>query len=192
MMKFREGKPQRRKDIALKSNYRDYRSELREDFNCRCGYCNDLDIPRKEYFEIDHFVPQKIMVVKKDNDYQNLVYACHSCNNAKRANWPSGDENVPIVGDKGWIDPCSSDYANQFKRDDIGHIIPITPIGKWMYDKLKLYKPQHQILWNIEQLKIVSVALEHKIEEDTENVKLYKQFFQLTKKIKEWSERLYN
>lgn len=90
-MKFRDNKPQRRKTVVLKSNYRDYRSELREDFNCRCGYCNDPDIPRKEYFEIDHFVPQKIMGVKNANDYQNLVYACHSCNNAKRANWPSGE-----------------------------------------------------------------------------------------------------
>lgn len=61
-----------------------------------------------------------------------------------------------------------------------------------MYDKLKLYKSQHQILWNIEQLKLISAALEHKIEEDSDNIKLYKQFFLLTKKINEWAKRFYN
>lgn len=191
-MIFREKQPKRRSNVVLKTNYRDYRSELREDFNCRCGYCNDLDIPRKEYIEIDHFVPRKIMVVKKINDYQNLVYACHSCNNAKGAIWPSGDENVPIVEDKGWIDPCSEDYANQFSRDDDGRIVPITAIGKWMYEKLRLYKQQHFVLWNIEQLKLISGELDSKIYEDPENIELYKQFYLLSKEIGKWSERLYH
>lgn len=190
-MLFRKDDPQRRDNIVEKKNYRDYRIPLREDFNCRCGYCNDRDIPRVEYFEIDHLVPQKIMKKKKDNDYNNLVYACHSCNNAKRAKWPSCDENFPIVGEKGWIDPCSEDYAKQFERDDSGRIIPTTPIGKWMYDNLKLYKPQHQVLWSLEQLELLSDALEQKIEGDIDNLKLYKQFFLLTKKIKEWSKKIY-
>ena len=64
-------------------------------------------------------------------------------------------------------------------------------IGKWMYDKLKLYKPQHQIRWNIEQLRLISDELKNKIEEDSDNIKLYKQFYLLTKKINEWTEQLY-
>lgn len=162
-MKFREVCPKRSLDVVERSNYRDYRDNLRADFNNRCGYCNDLDAPRKEYFEIDHLVPQKIMVNKKNNDYQNLVYACHSCNNAKRKKWPSGDENIPIVGDKGWIDPCTEEYDKQFSRDENGNIIPLTPIGRWMYDNLKLYKPQHSILWNIEQLDMICQELAEKL-----------------------------
>lgn len=64
-MKFREVCPKRSLDVVERTNYRDYRDSLRADFNNRCGYCNDLDEPRKEYFEIDHLVPQKIMVNKK-------------------------------------------------------------------------------------------------------------------------------
>ena len=64
-MLFRKDDPQRRDNIVEKKNYRDYRIPLREDFNCRCGYCNDRDIPRVEYFEIDHLVPQKIMKKKR-------------------------------------------------------------------------------------------------------------------------------
>lgn len=120
-----------------------------------------------------------------------MVYACHSCNNAKRAKWPSRDENISIIGEKGWIDPCSGDYAKQFERDDCGRIVPITPIGKWMYDNLKLYKSQHQVLWNLEQLDVLSDTLEQKIEGDNDNVILYKQFYLLTKKIREWSKKLY-
>lgn len=190
-MLFREHTPQRRDNIEEKKKYRDYRIPLREDFNYRCGYCDDRDFPRVEYFEIDHLIPQKIMKVKKDNDYKNLVYACHSCNNAKRAKWPSRDENISIIGEKGWIDPCSGDYAKQFERDDCGRIVPITPIGKWMYDNLKLYKSQHQVLWNLEQLDVLSDTLEQKIEGDNDNVILYKQFYLLTKKIREWSKKLY-
>lgn len=61
-MLFREHTPQRRDNIEEKKNYR---IPLREDFNYRCGYCDDRDFPRVEYFEIDHLIPQKIMKVKK-------------------------------------------------------------------------------------------------------------------------------
>ena len=73
----------------------------------------------------------------KDTDYSNLVYSCRSCNNAKRKKWPTGKEHI---------------------HND-GKIIPVTPLGKWMYDELKLHKRQHQILWNIEQLDETLKAL---------------------------------
>lgn len=190
-MKFRDMCPKRRSDVVEKSNYRDYRDSLRADFNNRCGYCNDLDNPRKEYFEIDHLVPQKIMVKKKKTDYQNLVYACHSCNNAKRKKWPSGDENIPVVGNKGWVDPCSEKYAKQFSRDDNGNIIPLTPIGEWMYDNLKLYKPQHSILWNLEQIKLIKDKLSDKIPENKDNTPFLLQVISLCLKYEDLFEKFF-
>ena len=190
-MKFREVCPKRSLDVVERTNYRDYRDSLRADFNNRCGYCNDLDAPRKEYFEIDHLVPQKIMVKKKNNDYQNLVYACHSCNNAKRKKWPSGDENVPIVRDEGWIDPCSEEYDKQFSRDDKGNIIPLTPIGKWMFDNLKLYKPQHSILWNLEQIKLMKKRLNEKIPENKDNAPFLFKILSLFQKYDEVLDKFF-
>ena len=73
-MKFREVCPKRSLDVVERTNYRDYRDSLRADFNNRCGYCNDLDEPRKEYFEIDHLVPQKIMVNKKKKMITRILF----------------------------------------------------------------------------------------------------------------------
>ena len=91
--------------------------------------------------------------------YSNLVYSCRSCNNAKRKKWPTGKEHIHNDGNQGWIDPCCDEYDKQFEREENGKIIPVTPLGKWMYDELKLHKRQHQILWNIEQLDETLKAL---------------------------------
>ena len=169
-MQFREKCPQRSADVPVEKNYKKYRGQLAVDFNHRCGYCNDLDNPRKEYFEIDHFVPKDVMVKVKDNLYSNLVYACHSCYNAKRAKWPSGDEKISLVGNTGWIDPCSVDYEAQFERSSTGAIVPKTKLGKWMFDNLKLGKTQHEYLWNIEQLDEICKEFEAKMVENADNL----------------------
>ena len=33
-----------------------------------------------------------------------------------------------------------------------GQIKAITSLGTWMYKELKLYKPQHEFIWNLEEL----------------------------------------
>lgn len=151
-MKLRKIIPVRSESIAHRSDYHLYKEQLATDFNHRCGYCDDKDIPRAASFEIDHFVPQKI-----DNNrtttYSNLVYSCKSCNNAKSCKWPTGDKDKPNDGKHGWIDPCSKKYDAQFERTDDGKIIPVTPLGCWMYENLKLWKKQHEILWNCDRLE---------------------------------------
>lgn len=151
-MKLREKIPTRSSGVAQEKDYHVYRSQLRTDFNQRCGYCDDRDAPRATSFEIDHFVPKKVDG-SRETDYTNLVYACRSCNNAKRAKWPTGDKNVANDGTRGWIDPCTEEYDNQFERLSDGRIHPLTQIGTWMYDNLKLWKKQHEILWNCERLE---------------------------------------
>lgn len=42
-MLFREICPKRSTDVPVYKNYKKYRQQLSEDFNHRCGYCNDLD-----------------------------------------------------------------------------------------------------------------------------------------------------
>lgn len=187
-MKFRDKCPQRSTGVSVEKDYKKYRSQLAADFNHRCGYCNDLDTPRKEYFEIDHFVPKDIMIIMTDNDYSNLVYACHSCNNAKRAKWPSKNEKISFVGNEGWIDPCDAHYEAQFERLTTGAIKPKTMLGKWMYDNLKLGKTQHEYLWNIEQLDKLCEGFQARMADNADNVVFKDQFlkclFEYRKNIK--------
>ena len=152
MNPFRNKTPKRRDIKTVVARYSDHRDELKKDYESRCGYCDDVDTWRTVWFEIDHFVPQKYLNTISETDYSNLVYACRSCNNSKRANWPTEDELVHNNNDEGFIDPCDDEYDKQFVRCINGRIIHQTQLGKWMYYKLKLHKPQHEIIWKIEEL----------------------------------------
>jgi len=152
MNNFRNHTPKRRIIKKVVGKHGDHRADLRLDYQNRCGYCNDIDTWRFNWYEIDHFVPQKYLVTVSSTAYENLVYACRSCNNAKRAEWPTKDEKVHHQHDMGFIDPCDDAYNDQFERLVNGRIVPQTPLGNWMFNTLRLYKPQHEIIWNIELL----------------------------------------
>jgi len=188
--KFRDKTPQRRSDIKEQKDYKKYRSDLIEDFYGHCGYCGDRDWPRKEHFEIDHFVPKDKMVNIKETDYSNLVYACRSCNNSKRAKWPTENENKPNNGKIGWVDPCNEEYDAQFERVETGAIVAKTELGKWMYENLNLWKKQHEILWNYEQLEDISSEIEE-IYLNCDDKDLLKKFINVILKQKKFLERLY-
>jgi len=173
MIDFRTHTPKRRNITTVVSHYREHKSDLRLDYKERCGYCNCTDTWRLTWFEIDHFVPQMYLTRITETDYSNLVYACRSCNNAKRAKWPSKNEIIHNINNEGFIDPCDDEYNNQFLRLDNGRIIPQTELGIWIYNSLKLYKPQHEIIWNIELLDNlideIETILEHTPNNDLSN-----------------------
>lgn len=164
MIPFRKETPKRRNIKTVVVKYSDHKEELKKDYNCRCGYCDDIDIWRTVWYEIDHFVPQKYLKTINATDYSNLVYACRSCNNSKRDHWPTKDELIHNINDEGFIDPCNEEYDKQFVRNINGRIIYKTPIGKWMYYKLKLHKPQHEIIWQIEVLDYLIDECEKQLE----------------------------
>lgn len=189
MIPFRKETPKRRDIKTVVTKYSDHRNELQKDYKFRCGYCNDSDIWRTVWFEIDHFVPQKYLKTIKDTDYSNLVYACRSCNNSKRANWPTGDELIHHKNDEGFIDPCDDEYDKQFIRGTNGRIIHQTQLGKWMYYKLRLHKPQHEIIWQIEELDNLIEECETILKKMDNNVlkerliHLYREYHKYTKQL---------
>lgn len=189
MIPFRKETPERRDIKTAVNRYSDHREELKKDFKCRCGYCNDVDTWRTVSFEIDHFVPQKYLNTISETDYSNLVYACRSCNNSKRANWPTENELTHHKNDEGFIDPCNDDYNKQFARNHNGRIIHQTQLGKWMYYKLKLHKPQHEIIWRIEELDNLIEDCEAQLDNmDNDSLKervlnLYREYRMYTKQL---------
>lgn len=115
MKDFRKTIPARRASVPAYKAHNEYKPLLREDFHQRCGYCGDHDFFRDTYYEVDHFVPKKHLVKISPIEYSNLVYSCRSCNNSKRAKWPTKNEDVHNDGKQGFIDPCDSAYAEHLK-----------------------------------------------------------------------------
>ncbi len=66
--------------------YDSYREWLRDEFLFRCVYCLHRErwYGRVGTFHIDHFVPVSVTAAGICS-YDNLVYACATCNEAKRA-----------------------------------------------------------------------------------------------------------
>lgn len=149
---FRKITPTRRDNVPAGKKYQEYKPLLREDFHQRCGYCGDHDYFRETFYEIDHFVP-KTLASEREHDYSNLVYSCRTCNNSKRAKWPTGDVTKPNDGKEGWIDPCEIDYAVQFDRLSDGSIKSKTELGAWMWKALTLGNPIHRLKWSLEMLR---------------------------------------
>lgn len=152
--RFRENDPIRNIPARKFKRYKSYKKCLKNDFNNRCGYCDSLDEWRSEYYEIDHFVPKFIMKEIEENDYQNLVYSCRSCNNNKKKHWFGDDEKITTNGSEGFIDPCEPTYSELFYRNKDGVIccIPSNNQSFWIYDKLKLYKREHALIWKLSRI----------------------------------------
>lgn len=195
-MSFREVNkiPLRRSITREVTHYSSHRDDLIIDFKERCGYCNDVHFYRIASFEIDHFIPrvknkQPFLTIKTETDYSNLIYACKSCNNAKSNKWPTNDENIPHRNDEGFIDPCIPDYDNQFIRLPNGQIRAITNLGGWMLKALKLDKPQHEIIFNLEQLDIIIDQLENDLV-NLEDINLYKRITTLLLRYRAYVKQL--
>jgi uncharacterized protein (TIGR02646 family) len=154
MLNFRDAHPKRSGKVPLYKSYKRYKPLLKKDFNDRCGYCNDEDswAGGVRVYQIDHFVPRKHLKTIQESDYSNLVYSCSYCNRKKWDDWPSQDEKVHNDGKVGYIDPCSDDYSNHFRRNQHGEIEHVTELGSYMHKKLNLFLRRHAIIWNLHML----------------------------------------
>lgn len=137
-----------RRRVALQPRYTLYRADLRQDFNGRCGYCDDADERvDRSLFHIDHFAPQKPFPMLREV-YENLIYTCRFCNVCKGKHWVGDNPDVPNDGTAGFVDPCSADYDLHLLRDGTGRIVPKTDLGAYMFGRLKLGLIRHELLWN--------------------------------------------
>ena len=144
---FRNYKPKRSK-VQKRTRYQEYKSELRRDFKKKCGYCCDPDefCGGMQGFHIDHFAPKSKFPNLKSK-YCNLVYSCPFCNGAKSAKWVGNDSSISHDGNKGFIDPCNSEYDRHLKRNANGQILGRTNLGDYMVEHLDLSLLRHQYCW---------------------------------------------
>ena len=156
MPNFRISKRPSRTCPKRYKNYRYYKEYIKSDFNDRCGYCDTWDgwFRGSDFYQIDHFAPQS-RFENLESEYNNLVYSCPYCNRAKGDDWVTDNSDTSNDGEKGYIDPCDVEYDKLFCRSYSGEIIPLKPIGEYMYNKLKFYLTRHKVIWNLTRLYIL-------------------------------------
>lgn len=180
MADFRKMWPVRRTDLPQRSEHTDYRDDLKQDFNGRCGYTDCSDKWWGVKFQVDHFAPQNPKIADSAKKklfedlrctYSNLVYACPQVNNAKRNLWVTDSPDKPVDGDVGLLDPCTYDFNDYFVRSDTGRILAKddNPVASFMIDRLKLFLFRYELYWRIGELNECKLKL-HELREDA-NIK---------------------
>lgn len=115
----------RRHGPAGYTGYASYRDWLRDEFFFRCVYCLHREqwYNRGGTFHVDHFVP---LTIRLDGacEYSNLVYACATCNEAKR------EILVP--------DPCKVALHDCLRIAANGHIRALNEDGERLILVLRL------------------------------------------------------
>ncbi|MCL6798306.1 HNH endonuclease [Bacillus altitudinis] len=141
------------------------KKRLAKDFNSRCGYCDDLDMYSGGYnvYHVEHFAPKE-KFKELQYTYDNLLYSCPYCNISKSNKWVGSTSVENILGEEGFIDPCDKEYDKHLKRTHDGKIVYLTPLGLYMYKELKLYLQRHDILYNLERIRLKRNELKEKIE----------------------------
>lgn len=109
------------------SSYRHFKPWLRDEFCFRCAYCLSRErwFPtRHASFAVDHFEPKSLKPALS-LDYDNLYYACQTCNTLK------GDEALSAT-------PCSTSLSQHLVLRPDGFLAGQTPTGQEYIDVLLL------------------------------------------------------
>src|SRR5262249_39905090 len=130
---------QRRSDPPQKSNYRDYKPILREDFQYRCAYCllheGDPYGGGLRHFQIDHFRP-RVKFPLLLTTYSNLYYCCAWCNRNKGQKWPTDDQQQRGFS---FVDPCAEDlYETHAKLESDGGLTSHSSAGDYTIREIRL------------------------------------------------------
>ena len=149
-MNVKQKNPQRSYTGIMWRTNRENKKHLINDFEHRCAYCDDLDKygGGSKVYHVEHFAPKEKFPELKFQ-YDNLLYACPFCNISKSNKWPSDSSTVAVVGNKGFIDPCTYEYEKHLGRHTSGEIYYKTALGKYMFYEMKLYLQRHQLIYNL-------------------------------------------
>lgn len=141
----------RREDFSTENHYSKYREPLMEDFSHICGYCGKHMVVSRRGFEIDHFVPISTDS-DRETDYNNLVFACFTCNRKKGKKWPTKNKDLCNDGIQGFIDPASDEFDNHLGRNSKGKIEHYSEVGKYMLQVFKFDLRPTDIVWKCMEL----------------------------------------
>lgn len=110
----------------------DRRENVREQFDFRCGYCGVREEDVGAALTVDHFQPRSR---GGTDDLENLVYACHACNEFKSNFWPSTNETR-------LLHPRTDDLTIHLRLFQNGILEGLTPEGILWIERLRLNRSQ--------------------------------------------------
>lgn len=113
----------------------DVREKVRSRYNYCCVYCGITEVEIGGLLEIEHFHPTS----KGGSDaFDNLVYACTTCNRFKANYWPGDDapENLHL------LHPDHENFSAHIVVLADGKLIGITERGWFHIQWLHLNRPQ--------------------------------------------------
>jgi len=130
------------------ANYREYFTEIAEDCQYRCVYCDiSLKEDGGEGMQLDHFRPQKHFPQLATSP-ENLVLSCAKCNVLKSEHWPkSSDLNIQF------LDHFSIPRLNHFPVRNNGEISPSCLSSGYMVDLMSLNRKSRCLIRRTRRLK---------------------------------------
>lgn len=162
---------------------------LAKDFDHRCAYCDDWDKYNggERSYHVEHFAPKEKFPALK-YVYDNLLYACPYCNEAKSDKWPSDKPEISVVGNRGFVDPCTEEYYKYIYRNEDGSIGYNGELGKYIYYELNLYLKRHEVNYNLvlinEKIDELEIVIQRKKEKGEEVEKWEKLHYDLLREFR--------
>lgn len=110
----------------------DVREQVREYANFACEFCGVTEADTGGQLTIDHYQPKS---KGGEDDFDNLLYCCARCNQYKMDYWPVRPDDVPL-----W-NPRQTKFSEHFLELDDGTVHPLTAIGAFTLQRLRLNRP---------------------------------------------------
>src|SRR5579862_225634 len=104
---------------------------VRSIYVMRCGYCQVSEAEVGAEFTYDHFQPQSL---GGSDDADNLVYACHACNEFKGEFFGATEETR-------LLHPLHDDLTLHLREGEEGYLQGITAAGNRYIERLQLNRP---------------------------------------------------
>ena len=110
------------------------RDAVRHNYQYRCGYCGVHEDEAGSLLEIDHYQPRSS---GGDDDLDNLVYCCPSCNRRKGSFWPERGLSSQLR----ILHPWKDDLSQHLQLELDGSVVGLTETGRFHLERLQLNMP---------------------------------------------------
>jgi HNH endonuclease len=109
---------------------------VRRVFQHRCGYCGVEESAAGSELTVDHYHPRS---AGGADELENLVYACHKCNQYKGDYWSSTEDEA---AGQYVLHPHRHNLSTHIQEDRVtGELRPLTPTGEFHIRLLHLNRP---------------------------------------------------